>query len=83
MLPPRSSPIEALLAVAHVEQRFVTRTAADVWSVEGVETDPSAGLYWEWTLNGRRVPEDAHRYVLSNGDLVTWRYAASPPTDER
>jgi hypothetical protein len=83
LLPPGASPIEALIEVADVEQRFVTRTAADVWSVEGLATDPKAGLYWEWTLNGRRVPEDAHRYVLANGDLVTWRYAASRRTSER
>jgi len=79
ILPPGASPIEALLEVADVEQRFVSRTAADVWSVEGVATDAEAGLHWEWHLNGRRAPEDAHRYVLKNGDLVTWRYAASKP----
>jgi hypothetical protein len=74
LLPAGASPIEALLDVADVDQRYVSRTAADVWSVEGVATDVDAGCYWHWRLNGQHPREAPDRYRLKNGDHVTWTY---------
>ena len=74
LLPAGASPIEALLDVADVDQRYVSRTGADVWSVDGVATDVEAGCYWHWRLNGQRARQRPDRYELKNGDHVTWTY---------
>jgi hypothetical protein len=81
LMPAGTSPIEALLEVADVDQRYVSRTGADVWSVDGVATDVEAGCYWHWRLNGQRVREAPDRYRLKNGDHVTWSYARGERPD--
>ena len=74
MLPAGASPIEALAEVASVDRRFVTRTAGDVYAVEGIATDEDAGLFWVWRLNGRRPAQAPDRYEVQNGDQITWKY---------
>ena len=77
LLPAGASPIEALVDVAEVDRRYVSRTAGDVWAVEGVSSDPDTGKYWVWYLNGRPAKTAPDRYDLKNGDRITWTYAAS------
>lgn len=84
LVPAGTSPIEALAEVAEVDQRFVSRTAGDVWSIEGVATNVEEGRYWQWRLNGRYVRKAPDRYDLRNGDQVTWSYrTGEPPQYER
>lgn len=72
LVPAGASPIEALADVAEVDRRYVSRTAGDVWSVNGVSTDVEASMFWDWRLNGRRPDSAPDRYTLQNGDKVTW-----------
>jgi len=83
LVPAGASPIEALAGVIEVDQRFVSRTSEDVWSVDGVATDPQAGWFWYWRLNGRDPGAAPDRYALRNGDVVTWTYAQGERPDYR
>ena len=44
-----------------------------VYSVDGVEQDEDAGMYWVYNLNGEMGLESALEYEMQDGDLVEWR----------
>lgn len=44
-----------------------------VYSIDGVEQDADAGMYWVYDLNGEMGLESALDYIMQDGDLVEWR----------
>lgn len=44
-----------------------------VYSIDGVEQDADAGMYWVYDLNGEMGLESAVEYEMQDGDLVEWK----------
>lgn len=44
-----------------------------VYSIDGVEQDEDAGMYWVYDLNGEMGLDSAVEYEMQDGDLVEWR----------
>jgi hypothetical protein len=74
LLPKGSTVVDATKAVAKMEQGFVCCDAKDVRTLNGVRCDPKKNGWWLYEVNGKMGQVAAHRYVLKEGDRVTWRY---------
>jgi len=74
LLPKGSTVVDATRAAAKMEQGFVCCDAKDVRTLNGVRCDPKKNGWWLYEVNGKMGQVAAHRYVLKEGDRVTWRY---------
>lgn len=83
MVKQRSSPADALAQVKPILQGYVCCTKEDVWSVDGVATDYEQSMYWVWRLNGLPQELAPDRYLLVNGDRVTWVYEQTERPEHR
>jgi hypothetical protein len=82
-VPEGANAIDALAETLPIEHGFVCCTRGDVWSVDGVSTDPNAGHYWLFELNGRLSRLAPDRYELENGDHITWVYSRAQRPEHR
>ncbi len=73
-LPKGSTVVEATKAVAELKQGFVCCDMRDVETIGGVRCDPENEGWWLYDINGEKGPVSAYRYLLEDGDKVTWRY---------
>lgn len=63
----------SLLESKHkVERRMVCTHPDEVWSVDGIETDPAQNRYWYLRVNGSEQMASPHASLLENGDIVEW-----------
>ncbi len=83
LLPKGGTPSDALAQALPVVRGFVCCTRDDVWSVDGVATDPEAGLFWLWHRGGQPARLPADRHELGNGDHVRWVFAQGEPPSHR
>jgi len=74
LLPKGSTVVDATRATAEMEQGFVCCDAKDVRILNGLKCDPKKNGWWLYEVNGKMGQVAAHRYVLKEGDRVTWRY---------
>lgn len=76
----RSATVENLLVTARQQGRitFAGRTFAGIgWFIEeidGLRQDGLKGMYWVYSVNGKKANVGVSAYVLSPGDQVSFTY---------
>ncbi len=74
LLKPGSTVVDATKRAVGVTQGFVCCNPKDVESIDGVKCDAEKGIWWLYEINGKKGQVSACRYLLEDGDCVTWRY---------
>ncbi|RDE11191.1 MAG: hypothetical protein C4K47_10505 [Candidatus Thorarchaeota archaeon] len=64
--------LNATQSIAQVELSWYGDFAF-VIAIDGVSNDPTAGLWWQYWVNGQLGPVAANKYELEDNDSIQWR----------
>jgi hypothetical protein len=64
--------LNATQSIAQVELKWYGDLAFVV-SIDGVSNNPSAGLWWQYWVNGELGSVAANKYQLQDNDSIQWR----------